>query len=81
MTPRAEEELLLCCARKQLDKETAKRLDELLQKDMEWSYPVRLVRDHRITPLLYSHLDAADNRAVPRYVINELQEDFEFNYK
>jgi hypothetical protein len=81
ITSRAEEELLLCCARKQLDEKNAKQLHALIQKDIEWSYLFRLARDHWITPLLYWHLKAADDGAVPRSVMEALKQDFQYNFK
>jgi hypothetical protein len=81
ITSRAEEEVLLCCAREHLDEDSVKQLNALLQKDIEWSYLLRLARDHWVTPLLYWHLNAIDNRAVPRSVMQELEEDFQHNCK
>jgi hypothetical protein len=81
VTSRVEEELLLCCARTRRDEETAKQLHALLQKDIDWSYLLRLARNHWITPLLYWHLNAADERAIPRSFMDKLREDFENNCK
>jgi hypothetical protein len=65
----------------QYDEETAKQLHALLQKGIEWSYLHRLARNHRITPLLYWHLNAADDSAVPRSVMEALKTDFQYNRK
>ena len=76
-TSTLEEELLLYCARAHLEGPAAEQFNALLQKDIEWSYLLRLASNHWITPLLYWHLNEADDAAIPSSVMEELKDEFQ----
>jgi len=73
---RPEAELLLCCARTRIDSEKVSRISELLRQEMNWAYLLRMARAHRITPLLFWHLNAASPEAVPEDVLEQLRNHF-----
>lgn len=72
-TIRAEDELLLCCARTELDAERADRIKALLREDFDWEYLLRVAPFHGITPLLYRHLNTVCPEAVPAATLNSLR--------
>ena len=59
---RAEDELILCCARTSSDDEVVQRARSLLRKDLDWGYFLRTAGRHGVIPLVYSFLrrNAAD---------------------
>ncbi len=64
-----EVELLLCCARTQMDAESAGRLLHLTAGEIDWVVVDRLARHHRLVPLLYRNLKATVPQAVPDDVL------------
>lgn len=65
-------ELLLCCARSQLEPGATDRVKYLAQQEIDWSYLVALARWNGVTPLLYRSLTAACAEAVPETSLREL---------
>jgi hypothetical protein len=74
-----EIELLLCCAQSDRDPETLARSSALLQAGMDWEYLLKAASEHRITPLLFWHINATSPRAVPEYILDRLQAYFRHN--
>ena len=73
MEIRAEDTLLFACARTKIDRDTSKRIQELLDQGIDWTYVTQRAIHHRIVPLVYQSLrqDFADR--VPAAAMAELQ--------
>ena len=80
-TNRPEFELLLCCASVDKDSESAARIEALLQKELDWTYLLRLALPHAMMPLLYWHLRATSSEAVPDGILDQLQSYFHRNHR
>jgi hypothetical protein len=55
-----EDNLLVSCARKEMDDVTKDRINSLLRQDLDWNYFFALVSKHRLTPLVYQNLNKTD---------------------
>lgn len=60
-----EVELLLCCCRVNLDRETKSRILALVDGSMDWPRFMEYVHQARVVPLVYRHLSAVCPEAVP----------------
>src|SRR5689334_3377923 len=80
MIDRAENELLLCCARTDASPELVTRLRELAASDVDWDYLMRLARRHSILPLLYRLLERHASELVPSDVLAELKLQYQENH-
>ena len=78
-TFRPEVRLLLDCARTCLDAQRASRIKNLVSKDIEWAYLVRMARGHGVMPLLYRTLNSIGSDGVPKLTLEELREHFYAN--
>lgn len=78
---RLEDELLLCCARIQLDSGRAERIRALVQDGVNWAYLLWKAFPHAMLPLLYWHLNATCPGAVPGSIFKQLQGHFHSNIK
>jgi hypothetical protein len=76
---RPEVELLLCCARTQLNTKTTERIRSLLQQEIDWPYLGEVARQNGVVPLLYKSLRAICREAVPQAVLTELRNRFHAN--
>jgi hypothetical protein len=76
---RPEAELLLCCARTNVDARYALRLRTLLQNKLDWAYLIRASFLHGMLPLLYWNLQATCREAVPQLILEQLQSHFQAN--
>ncbi len=74
-----EHELLLYCARKHLDDETAAQIQRLLSHKLDWQYLFYVADYHAVTPLLYWNLKTVCPEKVPAERLQVLQEFFHFN--
>ena len=73
---RPEAQLLLACARTTVDTETAERIRELLNEDIDWDYVCRKAHRHCITPLLYLNLSTVCPDKVPENRLSQLRNLF-----
>ena len=71
-----EIELLLCCARTRLDSDTIKKIDSLVQREIDWEILVQSALIHRVMPLLYQNLQKTCPQAVPRDTLEKLRTYF-----
>ena len=55
------------------------QIKNLVQKDIEWTYLVRIARAHGVMPLLYRTLNSTCSDAVPKETLEELREHFYAN--
>lgn len=70
---RAEDALLLCCARTTIEEETAEKIEFLVRDDLDWDYIIRRSLHHRIVPLLYRNLKQHGLNSIPSAIAYELQ--------
>ncbi len=69
-TPEAA--LLLVCARLELTTGEQETIRTRLAAPLDWSCLIALAARHRLSPLLFRHLNALDPRAIPRPVFVQL---------
>jgi hypothetical protein len=69
-----EMEVLLCCARPVADSTTMARLDNLLQRNLDWPRLLRVATQHGLTPLMLRRLCALPCGRVPQQVLQRLRE-------
>lgn len=74
-----EGELLLCCARTSLDSLTIKRIQDLVEADMNWNYLLQIAEKHRLIQVLYYSLNAVCPQAIPQPVFKDLRGRFYAN--
>lgn len=72
MTLRAEDELLLCCARTK----ASPRVRELASKDIDWEYLFLIARRHAVVPLVYKQLDQHASDLVPQEHLARLKKQY-----
>jgi len=71
---RREAQLLLCCARTELDDEARRRATSLISEELDWGYFVRLVARQRAVPLVHRCLEGAGLEGVPAGTISVLKQ-------
>jgi len=74
-----ELELLLRCARTNIDSENAEDIDTLLHRDLDWSKIIRLAYPNGVAPLLYKSLTSTFHETVPQDVLIQLKEYYLYN--
>jgi hypothetical protein len=82
-TPRKSErleiELLICCTRTQITEEIQRRIEFLVQQEINWEYLIQLASRHQVTSLLYHNLNYICSEAVPSATLNYLRGCFQIN--
>jgi len=68
----AEVQVLLCCARSVIEAGEHEHLRRLLDAGIDWARVVDMAQRHGLLPLLYRHLNALPDAAIPRAVLVEL---------
>jgi len=76
-TTRAEHELLLCIARRDLDDRRRCDLRRLLSAPLDWAYLTSTARTHGLIPLLYRQLSTVVNEVPPTHFAAVKQESIE----
>jgi Uncharacterised nucleotidyltransferase len=74
-----EQELLLCCARKHIDAETAAQIHNLLSYKLDWQRLCQIADYHAVTPLLYWNLKTVCPEKIPTEILQVLREFFHLN--
>lgn len=67
-----EHQLLLLCARTQMDPQHVQQVNRLTQKNLNWTYLLATANQHGILPLLFHNLSSWDN-AIPPHVSGQLR--------
>ncbi|MDP2836331.1 MAG: nucleotidyltransferase family protein [Methanobacteriaceae archaeon] len=70
---RHEDELMLSCARTQVNEEIEKKIISLASMDLDWEYLINMVSRHRLRPLLYVNLNSICPKKVPEDVLESLK--------
>lgn len=78
---RVEDELLLCCARTNVNPEIMDKILSLVQNDMNWDYLLKMASGHRLMPLLYYNLNSICPKMVPEDILNKLKDNFNANVR
>jgi hypothetical protein len=74
MSPRDPEfELILCCARREMDSPARERLQSLLQEPMDWPSVMKRAGHHGVIPLLTGNLKSALPGLVPAAVLEHFE--------
>lgn len=76
---RPEDELLLCCARTNVNSQIKDKILFLIQKEMEWDYLLNSASRHRLLPLLYHNLNSICPELVPEDILGKLKDYFNVN--
>ncbi|MFZ0413958.1 MAG: nucleotidyltransferase family protein [Candidatus Acidiferrales bacterium] len=71
----AEMNVLVCCARRNLDSAQRVRLKSFLPEVIDWAMLIRLAHENGLLPLLYEHLQEIGADCVPREVLSKLREE------
>lgn len=79
VTTLPEVELLLSCARSQINPENIACIKELCQKNIDWDYLLRMAGRHGLMPLLYQNLNSVCPQDVPEGIFNKLKNHFNAN--
>ncbi|HEY0077938.1 MAG TPA: nucleotidyltransferase family protein [Pyrinomonadaceae bacterium] len=79
MKSRPEIELLLSCARVELDAPRAARVRELLREDLDWQLLTKMALRNGVMPLVYRQLSRNFADAVPEIHLRRLRELFRHN--
>src|SRR5688572_13480718 len=69
-----EVELLLCCARTQLDAFTAERMRALVQQEINWCYVSTMAARNHIQSICYRSLQSICPNEVPSRVLEDLKQ-------
>ncbi len=72
-----EIELLLCCARTQVNSKTAAQIKALVKKEINWNYLLELASAHEVIALLYHNLNTICPEAVPPVILTQLRNYFQ----
>jgi Uncharacterised nucleotidyltransferase len=70
---RPEDELVLCCARTDIDSDTTERIQMLLQESVDWEYLIGTASKQGVKPLLCSGLNKRCPKSVPKPITDQLQ--------
>ncbi|PZD73770.1 hypothetical protein C1752_01871 [Acaryochloris thomasi RCC1774] len=74
-----EMQLVLYCARTQLNDAIVDQLQQLLQQPLDWASVIEAAFTHRVVPLLYQALNTHASALVPAEILEELQQEFQDN--
>ncbi len=74
-----EIELLLCCARTQMEPRYAECISHLVQQNLKWDYVLQTAQWHGVMPLLHWQLKDICPSAVPQSVYEQLHSAFNAN--
>lgn len=71
-----EDELVLLCARTQVDKKTEERINELVQNNLNWNYIIISSCKNKVNKLIYHHLNKICPQKIPVKYSKILSENF-----
>ena len=72
---RPENQVIFCCARRELDAEIRVELRSLVSQQLDWDYLFSTAYAHRLLPLLHKHLTTAAGDIVPGHFLSRLKRD------
>src|SRR5688500_15937845 len=71
----SENELILCCARRELDAGRRGELRSLVRQQINWDYLFTTAYAHRLLPLVHKHLTTAAGDIVPGHFLSRLKRE------
>lgn len=71
----AENELILCMARRELDEGQRAELRRLLRQPLNWDYLHAIAQAHGVLPLLQKHLSTVGGELVPGHFLSRLKHE------
>ena len=74
-----EHELIICCARVQVEADTVERIKSLVQQDLDWQTVIHLAQQQGVMPLLYVNLQKTCADLVPVDALKSLEQLFSTN--
>ena len=74
-----EIQLILSCARRNIDTETVDRIKTLVKEKIDWQYLIQIAETHSIKPLLYKTINNTCPEAIPQTILTQLQKYFRTN--
>lgn len=74
-----EIELLLACSRTQLTPQLERRIEFLVQQNIDWQYLIQLASQHKVTSLIYHNLAATCSDTIPSEIKTYLHHTFQIN--
>ena len=74
-----EDRLLLLCSTTKVDDLTSKKIESLINPELDWDHLVEMANRHRLLPLLYVNLNSICPEKVPEEVLENLKEEFHEN--
>ncbi|NJO96418.1 MAG: nucleotidyltransferase family protein [Pleurocapsa sp. CRU_1_2] len=74
-----EIQLLLGCARTQVDESTRVRIKNLVEQEIDWNYLVSIAKRHGLIPLLFYNLNKLCREAVPQPIFSDLEQYFKIH--
>lgn len=74
MFTRAELQLIICCARTEVNEVWLDRIRSLLKQDIDWNYLITIAKLHKVAPLVFVNLINIFPEAIPTNVLPQLQE-------
>jgi hypothetical protein len=74
LCPRAELQLLLCCAQISADEPAAAKIRELAKREIKWRALLRIANDHKVSPLLCRRLETHGADRVPPAILSRLRQ-------
>lgn len=77
----SENELLLSCARTEINARIEGKIRSLIKYDLDWDYIIRMATGNSLIQLLYFNLMKIDQNDIPPWVIDNLEESFVKNSK
>ncbi len=77
--PRPTLELLCRCARSDIGEQKAKQIKTLAEKDIDWSYLLRMALARRVMPVVYRTLSSTCSEAIPGPVLEQFRSSFYAN--
>lgn len=79
VTSRPEHELVVCCARTQVNEQTIAQIKTLLERGIDWDYLYRFARRHFVLSLLYLQLSTIAPASVPPEELSRLRDEYQKN--
>jgi hypothetical protein len=76
---KSEIELLLCCARSQIDESTKIKIKSLISQQINWNFLLEIATKHKLLSLLYYHLNTINDKFISPEIIISLRNSFQAN--
>ncbi|MBD2691960.1 nucleotidyltransferase domain-containing protein [Anabaena catenula] len=71
-----EIEVLLCCAKTQIESETAEHIRSILSENINWGKLIEMAQHQKVLPLLYFSLSSTFSEVVPKAILSKLRMEF-----